>query len=323
MTRTHKPGIFYLTGLIRPQFIEGGTLLPESPNPQITILLPCYNEEEALGPLIDEIRFVMAQTLYEYEILIVDDASTDNSTKVAEEKNVRLIKRTVNGGSGASRRTGIRASNGEVIVMMDADGSYRPEDIPRMLELFPDYSQVNGARTCEKGTLPFLRIPAKWFIRKLASYLVGRPIPDLNTGLKAFKKKDMMRFLWIIPDGFSCVTTMTLVFMANDLPVAYVPAGYRERVGKSKFHPVKDTVNYVLTVIRMIMYFNPLKIFLPVSLILFLIGIIKTLYDWFYVVHYMQASDIVILMTSIILGGFGLIADQFTALFRALGFPRE
>lgn len=297
--------------------------MPESISPEITILLPCYNEEKALGPLIEEIRSVMAQSLCDYEILVVDDASTDDSAKVAIEKNVRLEKRITRGGSGASRRTGILASKGEIIVMMDSDGSYNPADIPKLLEYFPVYAQVNGTRISEKGTLPFLRIPAKWFIRKLASYLVGRPIPDLNTGLKAFKKKEMMPFLWLIPDGFSCVTTMTLAFMANDLPVAYVPVGYRERIGKSKFHPVKDTINYILTVIRIIMYFNPLKIFLPLSVILFIIGVIKSLYDWFFVVRHMQASDIVILMASIVLGGFGLIADQITALFKARTYPRD
>ena len=134
-----------------------------------------------------------------------------------------------------------------------------------MLPHFPAYDQVNGARTSEQGTLPWLRRPAKWFIRKLACYLTGHKIPDLNTGLKAFKRDAMLPWLWVVPDGFSCVTTMTLAFLTNGYAVKYVPTPYRPRIGRSKFHPIKDTLSYLSTVLRMVLYFRPLKVFLPLS----------------------------------------------------------
>ena len=121
------------------------------------------------------------------------------------------------------------------------------------------------ARTSEQGTLRLLRVPAKYFIRKLASYLTGRHIPDLNTGLKAFKRAPMLRYLHLIPDGFSCVSTMTLAFMTNGHPTTWVPTDYRPRVGQSKFRPLRDTSSYIQSVLRTIMYFKPLKIFMPLA----------------------------------------------------------
>jgi len=228
---------------------------------EVTILLPSYNEEKALGSVIDDVNQVMKSTHYKYEVLVVDDCSTDKTAEIALQKGARLEQHAVNRGSGASRRTGIRHAKGEIIVVLDADGTYSPQDIPKMLELFPKFDQVNGARTSEEGTLKFLRMPAKFLIRKLACYLSKTDIPDLNTGLKAFKKSVMMRYLWVIPDGFSCVTTMTLAFLCNGYNVTWVDTKYHKRIGDSKFHPIGDTLKYLMTVVRLIIYFNPLSVF--------------------------------------------------------------
>lgn len=276
-------------------------------------MIPCFNEERAIARVIADVKNVISQTGYEYEILVIDDNSTDNTVKIAESCGVRVIHRTVNGGSGAARKTGILNAKGDIIVMLDGDGSYSANDIPKMLTYFPIYDQVNGARISEQGSMKWLRTPAKWFIRKLASFLVNMPIPDLNTGLKAFKRDIMLRFLWLIPEGFSCVTTMTIAFLINGYAVKYILTPYYKRIGRSKFHPIKDTYNYILTVIRIVMYFNPLKIFLPISLSLLLLGIIKTLYDFYFVVHRMELSDIIIIMTAVIVGTLGLLADLIVA----------
>ncbi|MBU1262839.1 glycosyltransferase family 2 protein, partial [bacterium] len=248
-----------------------------------------------------------------YEILVIDDASTDRTAEIAQSKGVKVIKRVIRGGSGAARKTGIKEALGDIIVMLDVDGSYTASDIPEMLKFFPEYDQVIGARRSEEGSLKFLRIPAKWFIRALASYLSKTKIPDLNSGLRAFKKSVMLKYLWAIPDGFSCVSSMTLSFLCNGHPVRWIPTEYHSRIGKSKFHPIKDTSNYILTVIKMIMYYNPLKVFLPISLSLLAIGVVKTLYDKFLGIGRMQLSDIVILMTGVVVGTLGLIADLIVA----------
>ncbi len=274
----------------------------------VSIVLPVYNEEKAIGKVIDDIHYALKQSHWDYEILVVDDHSSDASAEIARGKHARVIQRTFQGGSGASRRTGIQNAKGEIIVMLDADGSYEASDIPKMLEYFPEYDQVNGARTSEQGTFKILRAPTKWFIRQFACYLTKTNIPDLNTGLKAFKKDIMMKYLWVLPNGFSCVTTMTLAFLANDYAVKYVPTTYHKRIGKSKFHPVKDTLSYLNTIVRMTMYFKPLRVFMPLAGIIFLLGVIKAI-ESFIFTKSMQESDIIIFLVAIMLGALGLIAD--------------
>jgi len=288
-----------------------------------TVILPAYNEEKAITQVIDEVKLAMDATGREYEILVVDDVSTDNTAKLAEEKGVRVIKRKVQGGSGASRKTGIRGAQGELIAMLDCDGTYTAGDIPKLLDALSQYDQANGARTSEEGTMKFLRAPAKYLIRRLARYLTGVNILDLNTGLKAFRRDTMMRFLWLIPDGFSCVTSMTMAYLCNGLSVTWLPSEYKKRIGSSKFHPIKDTYNYALTVIRMVMYFNPLKVFLPIAIIMFLIGVVKTIYDRFFAVGHMQLSDVLILITSLMVFVIGLLADLIVNQSRALTNKRD
>lgn len=276
--------------------------------PYVTIVLPAYNEEEAIAKVIDDVKAAMSTTAYAHEILVVDDCSADRTAEIAQSRGVRVVKRTVQGGSGSSRRTGILESQGEIIVMLDADGSYESNDIPKLLAYFPQYDQVNGARTSEQGTMKLLRTPAKWIIRKLACYLTRTNIPDLNTGLKAFKKDIMRKYLWVLPDGFSCVTTMTLAFLANGYAVKYVPTTYHKRIGKSKFHPIKDTAAYMNTVVRMVMYFKPLRVFGPAALLLLGFAVVKSVLSLFYTSS-LQESDIIIFMMAIMLGALGLIAD--------------
>jgi glycosyltransferase involved in cell wall biosynthesis len=283
-------------------------MIVDGTEPQVSIVIPVYNEEEAIGDDLDTIIATMEGSGYTYEVIVVDDGSTDRTAGVARAKGVKVIQHPINRGTGAARRTGILQAQGEVIVMTDGDGTYPNRDIPRLLEYLPAFDQVVGARTSEQGTFRFLRAPAKWFIRKLACYLTAMDIPDLNSGLRAFKREVMLKFLYLLPDGFSCVSTMTLAFLCNGYTIKYVPIDYYKRVGRSKFHPINDTYNYVLTVIRMVMYFNPLKVFLPTSLILFLWGLAKTIYDNT-VYRDIRESDVTIIVISIVIGMMGLLAD--------------
>jgi glycosyltransferase involved in cell wall biosynthesis len=276
--------------------------------PQVSIVVPVYNEEKAIGDDLDTILATMEGSGYTYEVIVVDDGSTDRTADTARAKGVKVIQHPINRGTGAARRTGILQARGEIIVMTDGDGTYPNRDIPRLLGYLPAFDQVVGARTSEQGTFRFLRAPAKWFIRKLACYLTGMDIPDLNSGLRAFKREVMLKFLYLLPDGFSCVSTMTLAFLCNGYTIKYVPIDYYKRVGRSKFHPVNDTYNYLLTVIRMVMYFNPLKVFLPTSLILLIWGLAKTIYDNT-VYRDIRESDVTIIVISIVIGMMGLLAD--------------
>ncbi len=286
---------------------------------QLTVLLPTYNEELAIEPVLEEIVGALSSTAIRYEILIVDDASTDATAELAEryaadcwQCPIRVIRCPENRGAGAARKVGIRNAQGEIVVMLDADGTYPAESIPDLLKYFPAYDQVNGARTSEQGTMPWLRVPAKWFIRKLACYLTGTRIPDLNTGLKAFKRDAMLPWLWVVPNGFSCVTTMTLAFLTNGYSVKYVPISYRTRIGKSKFHPIRDTAAYLSTVLRMVLYFRPLKVFLPLSAMVIGLGTLLSLLSFTFTGS-MQESDIVVLTAGFMTCMLGLLAEIIVA----------
>lgn len=285
----------------------------------VTVLLPAFNEERAIEHVLNEIVEALRDEPCQFEILVVDDASIDRTAAYAQRFadrctrcEVRVVRRAENGGAGAARKTGIRAARGGVVVMLDADGSYPAESVRDVLRHFPEYDQVNGARTSEQGTLPWLRAPAKWFIRKLACYLTGRDIPDLNTGLKAFKREAMLDWLWVVPDGFSCVTTMTLAFLTNGYAVKYVPTPYRRRIGQSKFHPLKDTLAYINTVVRITSYFRPLRVFMPAAAAVAALGIAKSFWSW-HATGTMQESDVVILTASFMTAMFGLLAEIVVA----------
>ncbi len=291
--------------------------------PEVSIVIPCYNEEEAIGKVIDDIRAAMEADPHTYEILVVDDRSADRTVEVARGKGIAVIRRPINGGSGATRKTGILEARGEIIVMLDGDGTYNAPDIPALLKEMPEFDQVNGARTSEEGTLKFLRVPAKWFIRRLAIYLSGTHIPDLNTGLKAFKRDIMLKYLWVIPDGFSCVTTMTLAFLCNGYAVKWVPTLYHKRIGKSKFHPIKDTSKYFFTVIRMIMYFNPLKVFLPAGFAVILLGMIRGFWDALVLRKGLEQGDIMMIVVGFMTCVMGLLADLIVAQGRARNIDKD
>jgi len=290
-----------------------------APQWQASIVLPAHNEQEAIGRVLAEIVEALSAEPIRYEILVVDDGSTDRTASLAErfalscwQCPVRVIRRPQRGGAGAARKLGIRQARGEIVVMLDADGSYAAESIPELLAHFPAYDQVNGARTSEQGTLPWLRRPAKWLIRKLACYLTGHKIPDLNTGLKAFKREEMLRWLWVVPDGFSCVTTMTLAFLTNGYAVKYVPTPYKPRIGRSKFHPLKDSLAYLGTVLRMVLYFRPLKVFLPLAGLMIGAGVAKSVLSFVWTGS-MQESDIVVTVAGFMTCMLGLLAEVVVA----------
>ena len=283
---------------------------------QVTVVLPCYNEEEHVVAEVDRICRGLDASGYTYEVLVIDDGSTDRTWALLEEvarrrSTVWLLQFRRNGGPGTARRLGTQRAHGAVVVWTDADMTYANERIPefvRMLDEDPSCDQVVGARTSEQGTCKLLRVPAKWMIRKLAERLAGAAIPDLNSGLRAFRREAALPYLWLLPPGFSCVTTITLAFLADQRHIRYLPVSYGRRSGRSKFRVVRDAYRYLLQVVALVMYFNPIRVLMPVAVALFVLGALKGGYEVVTVAN-VALETVVIVMTGIVVASLALVAD--------------
>lgn len=275
---------------------------------EITVLIPVLNEEKSIGQVIDDVKKVMDAQDKEYEILVVDDGSTDRTAEISKGKGARVVSHPRNRGTGAARTTGVINSKGELIVMIDGDCTYPAESIPELLKEMENSDMVIGARIAEKGTHKILRSAVKATIKKIAELTTGTKIPDLNSGLRIVKRSIVMKFKKYLPNTHSWVSTITLVMLHNGLRVNYVPIKYFKRVGKSTFHPIADSYNYASLVIRCFMYFEPLKFFLPVSLLMGLIAIVKILLD-FAITSSIQESDVILIFMAVLIFILGLLAD--------------
>jgi glycosyltransferase involved in cell wall biosynthesis len=276
----------------------------------VSVILPVYNERGHLKAEIDRVRTALSASAYSFEIIVIDDGSDDGSElDLPLIPDIRLIRHSVNRGSGAARRTGTRAAYGRVVVWTDVDMTYPNDEIPWLVDQLEGFDHVVGARRTEEGTLKLLRMPAKWFIRKLASYLTETDIKDLNSGLRAFRRDVALQYIHHLPNGFSCVTTLTMSFLANGYAVTYVPIDYFPRAGRSKFHWLKDTRRYILQVIRMTLSYNPLKVFLPVGGVLFLIAATKLGFDWSSRDFRLSTNTLLVFFAALQVTTIGLLAD--------------
>jgi glycosyltransferase involved in cell wall biosynthesis len=289
----------------------------ETAQPYVSIVLPCYNEEGHVLDEVDRICRAMDASGYRYELLAVDDASTDRTLELLRSAQPRYPSMSViafhrNGGAGTVRRIGTQSARGEIVVWTDADMTYPNTRIPefvRALELDPNVDQVVGARTSEEGTHKLLRVPAKWLIRKIAEKLTNERIPDLNSGLRAFRRSVAVPYLRLLPPGFSCVTTITLAFLSNQHDVRFIPITYAKRAGTSKFRFGADAYRYILQVLRMVMYFNPLKVLMPAALWLIGIGVAKGVFDLIVHPWRFAVNTVLIFLTGLIIATMALLAD--------------
>jgi len=280
----------------------------------ISVVIPVYNEEHGLEKTVGQMNELLGMVDGEIEVIFVDDGSSDASSEILgkfDNHRFKVIRHEVNKGYGAALKTGIKNAKYEHIAITDADCTYPTEKIPELVEVYEKggYDMVVGARKGESVQIPLVRKPAKWFLKCLAEYLTGRKIPDLNSGLRIMRKEVVEKFINILPDGFSFTTTITLAMLTNDHSVKYININYHYRRGDSKIRPVYDTINFIQLILRTTLYFNPLKIFVPLSLFFVASAFLVFILSWVFLDRIMDVSSGVLLMTAVIVMAIGMLAE--------------
>jgi len=273
---------------------------------EVSIVIPAYNESAVIGKTVNRIR-----SLYpDYEIVVVDDGSTDNTAREAESAGARVVQHPYNIGNGAAVKTGIRNTIGDLIVLMDGDGQHAPEDIPKLLAKSEKYDLVVGARSGESQASIQRRL-ANWCYNHLASYVANFRIKDLTSGFRVFHRSLILKYLSLLPNTFSYPTTSTLAFLRSGHTVAYVPIVAHKRVGTSKIKLIRDGYRFLLIIIRIATLFSPLKIFIPISFLFFWAGL--GYYGYSYItVHRFTNMSALLLSVSIMVFLLGMVSEQIT-----------
>ncbi len=293
-------------------------------NEPVTVIIPACNEESCIGDVIDQLETFLTRAGITHEIIVVDDGSEDETSAIARNSSARVIQHERNLGYGASLKTGIRAAQHEFIVITDADGTYPVDRIPEMLEVLKTADMVVGARVSKNADIPFFRRPAKWLLRRLAKYITGEHIPDLNSGLRAFRRRFVLQYFHLLPDKFSFTTTITVAALCDHYKISYIDIDYGRRVGKSKIVPW-DFVSFVTLVLRLSMLFNPLKVFVPFALMSLVLGVVKLAFDVglalqaaggltfsFFTHKVVSASALILLLSGLQILLIGMMADGIT-----------
>jgi glycosyltransferase involved in cell wall biosynthesis len=278
----------------------------------VSIVIPAYNEEQAIGPVLEQLLRVMGEGGVPYEVIVVDDGSQDATAEMSDRyEGVIVLRHRGNRGYGAALKTGIRHARHELVCITDADGTYPSEHIPELVgRLVQDgCDMVVGGRTGNKVAIPLVRRPAKWAIGWLAHFVAGESIPDLNSGLRVFRREAALRLFSMLPDGFSFTTTITLAMLTNGYLVDYVPINYHARIGRSKIRPIQDTLSFVQLVLRIALYFAPLKVFLPLSGFMLVLALAWALFSRFVLGQLADVSTLVIAMTGIQIAVIGMLAE--------------
>lgn len=244
----------------------------------ISIVIPAYNEEPQIQPVLTELRALLQQHKINAEIIVVDDGSTDGTARAAKAAGARVIRHRSNRGYGASLKTGIVEARSNIIAITDADGTYPARAIPGMLRELQYADMVVGSRNGEKVHIPLVRRPAKWLLNVFANYVSGRKIPDLNSGLRVFRRDVVLQYFPILPDQFSFTTTITMAMLCDKYAVSYIPINYRRRSGRSKIVPW-DAGSFAILILRIAMLFKPLRVFIPLALVCLAYGFGKMTYD--------------------------------------------
>jgi glycosyltransferase involved in cell wall biosynthesis len=275
----------------------------------LSVIIPAKNEAAIIGDVVSSVRGIYADA----EILVVDDGSTDETAAVAERAGATIVSHPMSLGNGAAIKAGARAANGIILVMMDGDGQHKADDIPALLaKLDQGYDMAIGAR--DSGSHAGIgRLAANGFYNVFASMISGHRIPDLTSGFRAVRADLFKRFLYLLPNGFSYPTTITMAFLRSGFPVTFVPIQALERTGKSHIRPIRDGLRFLAIIFKIATLYAPLKVFLPISGFFFLSGIGYYAYTYITMGRFTNMSMLT-LSAAVIVFLIGLISEQITAL---------
>ena len=275
----------------------------------LSIVMPARNEAAVIGEVVGKARAACPQA----EILVVDDGSDDGTGNLAKAAGARVLRHPVSLGNGAAVKAGARAARGDVLVFMDADGQHDPDQIGKLLErLDAGFDMVVGAR--DSGSHAGIgRLVANGLYNRVASRISGQRILDLTSGFRAAKAELFRRFLYLLPNGFSYPTTITMAFLRSGFPIDFVPITAAKRVGKSHIRPLRDGLRFFVIIFKIATLYSPLKIFVPVSAAFFLTGVGYYAYTYITAGRFTNMS-LLVLSASVIVFLIGLISEQITAL---------
>jgi glycosyltransferase involved in cell wall biosynthesis len=281
----------------------------DSPDEKLTIVIPAFNEASAIGAVLQDVRTVCADFLA--EVIVVDDGSLDGTGEAAAAAGARVIRHRHNRGYGAALKTGILAAQTEFVLTMDSDGQHQASDVRRLWEARTDTDMVVGQRTSLIHS-PIWRMPGKWLLTALANYLVKRRIPDLNSGLRLIRRPVMLHYLHICPNGFSFSTTSTMAFLTQGYEVIYIPIEVRKRVGRSTVS-VSTGLQTIILVLRIAALFDPLRVFLPLSMVIAAVGIVWGI-PYSLSGKGVSVGSMLAIVTAVLIFCLGLICDQISQL---------
>jgi glycosyltransferase involved in cell wall biosynthesis len=314
-----------LTGDTDNHAAPGGDELwsPASRRPTVAVIVPAYNEQDAVRSTVDAVRRALATANLAHHIVVVNDGSRDETLAQARSSGAQVIDFPDNIGYGHALKAGIAASDSDLVAILDADGTYPPDALPAMIAMAEHADMVVGDRGAAMNNVPWVRRPAKWVLKMLASIVAQRRINDVNSGLRVFRRSSLEQFVPLLPDGYSFTTTITLCMLATNMTVVYHPIQYGRRIGRSKIR-ARHFFKFIFLVVRLTVFFQPLRIFLPLGAILFVAGAAKAIYD-----ESLSAAALFALVSAILVWSVGLLADMITRLHlrpqrvRRIGLPRR
>ena len=273
---------------------------------KISVVIPALDEEQAIGPVVTE---ALAQEGV-VEVVVVDDGSRDATAELAREAGARVVSHPYSIGNGAAVKTGARAATGDAIVFLDGDGQHPPADIPKLVDGLATHDLVVGARAPDTHASLKRRLGNEVYNR-FASYVAKFPIQDLTCGFRAIRRELLLGYLYLLPNGFSYPSTLTLAVLRTGRSVTYVPIRARERSGKSKIHLLKDGTRFFLIIVRIATVYSPLRVFLPVALTTYLLGLVNYTYSSYLAGHLVLTNMTAILWVAAVqIFLLGLVSEQ-------------